>query len=71
LGKLDIGAKISHEKRAQEILADVTDFPAHLNLKDQAQFALGYYHQRKALYPSKPKTEDNTTDSPPSILPEN
>jgi len=71
LGKLDIGAKISHEKRAQEILADVTDFPAHLNLKDQAQFALGYYHQRKALYPSKPKAEENITDSPPSILPEN
>ena len=71
LGKLDFGAKISHEKRAQEILADVTDFPAHLNLRDQAQFALGYYHQRKSLYSSKPKSEGNTADSPPSILPEN
>jgi CRISPR-associated protein Csd1 len=71
LGKLDIGAKITHEKRAQEILAEVTDFPAHLNLKDQAQFALGYYHQRKALYPSKPKAEGNIGDLPPSVLPEN
>jgi len=53
LGKLDIGLKIIHEKRTQEILSAVTDFPAHLNLKDQAQFALGYYHQRKTLFPSK------------------
>jgi len=53
LGKLDIGIKISHEKRAQEILDVVTDFPAHLNLQGQAQFALGYYHQRKALFPPK------------------
>jgi len=53
LGKLDIGAKITHEKRAQEILSAVTDFPAHLNLQGQAQFALGYYHQRKALFPTK------------------
>ena len=71
LGKLDMGAKINHEKRAQEILADVTDFPAHLNMKDQAQFALGYYHQRKSLYSSKPKAEENTTEIAPSILPEN
>jgi CRISPR-associated protein Csd1 len=53
LGKLDIGAKIAHEKRAQEILNAVSDFPAHLNLQGQAQFALGYYHQRKALFPNK------------------
>ncbi|TVR55555.1 MAG: hypothetical protein EA425_00595, partial [Puniceicoccaceae bacterium] len=48
-----IGAKVVREKQAQEILDTVTDFPAHLNLKDQAQFALGYYHQRKALFTAK------------------
>jgi CRISPR-associated protein Csd1 len=53
LGKLDIAAKITQEKRTQEILAQVTDFPAHLNLKDQAQFALGYYHQRKDFFTKK------------------
>lgn len=53
LGKLTIGAKVVREKQAQEILDTVTDFPAHLNLKDQAQFALGYYHQRKALFTAK------------------
>jgi len=60
LGKLDIGIKISHEKRAQEILCAVTDFPAHLNLQGQAQFALGYYHQRKALFPPKTDKKQET-----------
>jgi CRISPR-associated protein Csd1 len=61
LGKLDIGFKIAHERRAQEILDAVTDFPAHLNLKDQAQFALGYYHQRKALFPAKTDKQPEPT----------
>ncbi len=42
----------------QNILSDLTDFPGHLNLQNQAQFALGYYHQRKAFYPRKPTDED-------------
>ncbi len=63
LGKLDIGSKITHEKRAQEILAEVTDFPAHLNLKDQAQFALGYYHQRKDFFTKKESNPSIETES--------
>lgn len=50
LAKLETGARINREKQAQEILAAIADFPAHLNLRDQAQFALGYYHQRKELF---------------------
>jgi CRISPR-associated protein Csd1 len=53
LAKLDTGAKIHREKQAQEILSSVSDFPAHLNLQNQAQFALGYYHQRKDFYTKK------------------
>ncbi len=60
LGKLDIGIKITHEKRAQEILCAMNDFPAHLNLQGQAQFALGYYHQRKALFPQKTDKKQET-----------
>ncbi|HRQ87475.1 MAG TPA: type I-C CRISPR-associated protein Cas8c/Csd1 [Bacteroidia bacterium] len=61
LAKLDVGAKVTHEKRTQEILSALGDFPAHLNLKDQSQFALGYYHQRKDFFtkketPSAPET---------------
>ncbi|MES2708189.1 MAG: type I-C CRISPR-associated protein Cas8c/Csd1 [Verrucomicrobiota bacterium] len=61
LAKLDtVGAKIAREKQTQEILAPLSDFPAHLNLQNQAQFALGYYHQRKDFFTKKdasPATE--------------
>ncbi|RYD26556.1 MAG: type I-C CRISPR-associated protein Cas8c/Csd1, partial [Verrucomicrobiaceae bacterium] len=54
LAKLDTpGAKITREKQAQEILSALSDFPAHLNLQNQAQFALGYYHQRRDFYTKK------------------
>ena len=53
LGKLDTGAKIVREKQTQEILSTLADFPAHLNLQDQSQFALGYYHQRKDFFTKK------------------
>ena len=53
LGNLDTGARIVREKQTQEILSNLTDFPAHLNLQDQSQFALGYYHQRKDLFTKK------------------
>lgn len=41
--------KNGREILCQNILSDLSDFPAHLNLQNQAQFALGYYHQRKAF----------------------
>ena len=61
LGKLDIGAKIVREKQTQEILATMSDFPAHLNLRDQSQFALGYYHQRKDFFTKKEIEPTETT----------
>jgi len=50
LGKLDGGLKIAREKLVQEIVAPITDFPAHFNLAEQGLFALGYYHQRQAFF---------------------
>ena len=32
------------------------DLPAHLNLDEQANFALGYYHQRQANFTKQPAT---------------
>jgi CRISPR-associated protein Csd1 len=55
--------KNGREILSQNILDHLTDFPAHLNLQNQAQFALGYYHQRKAFYPSKPKEQATDTES--------
>lgn len=44
------GLGVVREKAMQEILAGVNAFPAHLSLEDQGLFALGYYHQRQALF---------------------
>ena len=60
--------KNGREILCQNILSDLSDFPAHLNLQNQAQFALGYYHQRKAFYTSKspdgvPATIESTEQS--------
>ena len=42
------GAYYGAEKRLEEILAELTDFPKTLSLHDQALFSLGYYHHRAA-----------------------
>lgn len=43
------------DKRMGEIMDQITEFPAHLSLEDQGRFALGYYHQRNALWKKTPK----------------
>ncbi|MFT3990794.1 MAG: type I-C CRISPR-associated protein Cas8c/Csd1 [Luteolibacter sp.] len=55
--------KNGREILCQEILDSISDFPAHLNLQNQAQFALGYYHQRKAFYPSESKNKSVITET--------
>lgn len=47
------GRKVNLERLISEIMDGVSDFPSHLNLADQGRFAIGYYHQRQALF-SKP-----------------
>jgi CRISPR-associated protein Csd1 len=45
--------KIAHERRLAEIIEGLSnDMPAHLVMDDQARFAIGYYHQRQALFTS-------------------
>ena len=39
-----------NDRRIQDILQGITDFPAHLNAEEQGLFILGYYHQREAFY---------------------
>jgi len=53
LGKLEGGRKVNREKLIQEILDPLETFPAHLGLEGQGLFALGYYHQTRALYTKK------------------
>jgi CRISPR-associated protein Csd1 len=38
------------DKEIEEIVGDVKEFPAHLNLDQQGMFAIGYYQQRQDFY---------------------
>lgn len=59
LAKLDNPSfRIGHEKRLTEIVGNLpVDMPRHLRMEDQARFAIGYYHQRQALFVKTEKTE--------------
>jgi CRISPR-associated protein Csd1 len=49
--------RIAHERRLTEIFAGLpADMPAHLAIEDQARFAIGYYHQRQALFTKSEKS---------------
>ncbi|AHC14002.1 type I-C CRISPR-associated protein Cas8c/Csd1 [Salinispira pacifica] len=52
LAKIDNPAfKTVHEKRLAEIMGELpTSIPAHMNIEDQARFAIGYYHQRQDFF---------------------
>jgi len=62
VGKLKPGRAVNLERLLGEILSGVADFPAHLSLPDQGRFALGYYHQRQALFTKADKTADAAPD---------
>ena len=58
LAKLEnIGRRVNLERLVGEIVDGIMDFPAHLSLDDQGRFAVGYYHQRQALFPKKEKQD--------------
>ncbi len=58
--KLSEGRRRNIEILKQEILAQLGDLPGHLDLVDQARFALGYYHQRKDLFTKKTTPSEST-----------
>lgn len=59
LGKLEGGSRTYHEKRIQEIVGNVDQFPSHLNMRDQGLFAIGYYHQRQDIFTKKSGPDSN------------
>ena len=50
LRKIDGGRKVYYEKHIGEILENMEDFPATLNMPQRGAFQLGYYHQVQELY---------------------
>ena len=57
LKKLNDGKKIYFEKLIGEILNEMKSFPTNLSLNEQANFAIGYYHQRQDLFTKKSDKE--------------
>lgn len=56
--------RIGHEKRLTEIVGNLPpEMPRHLRIEDQARFAIGYYHQRQALFTKSDKTETPAKDA--------
>lgn len=51
LAKLDNkGRVVNLERLLGEIIGHILSFPPHLSLMEQGLFAIGYYHQRQALF---------------------
>jgi len=51
------GRVVNFERLLGEIMGHLSDFPAHLNLREQGLFAIGYYHQRQAFFTAKNTVE--------------
>lgn len=60
LANLEGGHRIHAEKRMQEIMARITEFPRHLSLPDQGLFAIGYYHQVQDFFTKKDTSSGHT-----------
>ena len=63
LAKLDGGHRTNRERLLQEVLDPLDGFPAHFNLNEQGLFALGYYHQTRALYTKRRSNENSEANS--------
>lgn len=59
LKKLNDGRKIYFEKLIGEIVSEISSFPTNLSLNEQANFAIGYYHQRQDFFTKKSDKEEN------------
>ena len=44
------GLRMIREKEIGEIMNSIDSFPAHLNLNEQSQFAIGYYHEKQSFF---------------------
>lgn len=70
IGKQRPGHKVVLERAIADIMEVMSPgddpFPAHLPDRQQSLFALGYYHQRNAFFPSKSDKTDKTGAAEPA-----
>jgi len=55
--------RVAHEKRLAEIFEPIKEFPPHLSMEQQAQFAIGYYHQRQDFFKKKNNGESTSKEA--------
>jgi len=67
LKKLSDGRKIYFEKLIGEIINETNSFPTNLSLNEQANFAIGYYHQRQDFFTSNTDKKAKETENNNSI----
>ncbi|MDE5897947.1 MAG: type I-C CRISPR-associated protein Cas8c/Csd1 [Treponemataceae bacterium] len=53
------GLKTIREKELGEIMNAIDHFPTHLNMNEQSQFAIGYYHEKQSFF-EKTNTSDKS-----------
>ncbi|MBK1703056.1 type I-C CRISPR-associated protein Cas8c/Csd1 [Halochromatium glycolicum] len=66
VAKLGKGRAVQMERLVGEIMEGLDEFPPHMLMSDQGRFAIGYYHQRQALFAKRseePEGETNGTDA--------
>lgn len=54
-GEKGAGLAIYYDKRLMEIYEELQEYPDMLNAEGQAEFAMGYYHEKRYLYTPKNK----------------
>lgn len=57
-GEQGTGLAIYYDKRLTTIYGEIQEYPDMLNAEGQAEFAMGYYHEKLALYAPKNKEGD-------------
>ncbi|MEC1718659.1 type I-C CRISPR-associated protein Cas8c/Csd1 [Schinkia azotoformans] len=65
ISKENKGYEVRYQQRIQLITGQLKEFPAVLDLQGQAEFALGYYHERQDIYKKKenmPADSANVSD---------
>lgn len=57
-----MGLAVYYDKKIVEIYSEIDQYPTQLNAIGQAEFAMGYYHEKRVLYTSKNKEEGDAQD---------
>lgn len=61
--KLEEGAKVYYDRQITELMGKLEGprYPSNLDLAEQGEFYLGYYHQKQAMF-TKKSDQDNSAD---------